>query len=273
MANPWFRLYEEFATDPKVQTLPHVYQRHLLMIFCAKCRGILGKADEEELADYMRVGVGELATIKELFLRKHFIEDDWSLINWNKRQFLSDSSTDRVRSFRARRNSSSLKQDETLHETRAKQTVTPPDTDTDTDTEQKRENKADLLPVWVDREAWDGFVEMRKRKGWVITDRARNGLLKDLEKLRAQGQDPNACLDKATMNCWRGVYEIRNGGGNGNGNGNHRTKADATIDAAKSFISDLAHQSVDLPFGGETGPVVEGNVRPLHGQTQRVPRG
>jgi hypothetical protein len=132
MANPWFRMYSEFADDPKVQIMPEAMQRRLLMLMCSKCKG--ETLHETELAFHWRISETELAETKAVFLKKEFIDEDWNLLNWDKRQFISDSSTDRVRKYRQGK-----KQDETLPETNGTKrnvTVTPPDTDTDTDTEK-----------------------------------------------------------------------------------------------------------------------------------------
>lgn len=61
-----------------------------------------------------------MAETKELFMRQGFIDANWGLLNWNRRQFLSDSSTDRVRRHRE-----AMKQDETLHVTKGNVTETP----------------------------------------------------------------------------------------------------------------------------------------------------
>ena len=129
MANPWFRLYSEFADDPKVQMLPEAMQRRLVMLFCARC-----KCDgpvtfrETELAFQWRVTMDELSETRTLFIEQGFIDEQWNLLNWNKRQFLSDSSTDRTRQYRERKRTSQERhrdggeQDVTV-------TVTPPDTE------------------------------------------------------------------------------------------------------------------------------------------------
>lgn len=67
----------------------------------------------------------------------------------------------------------------------------------------------DALPTWVDREAWEGFVEMRRAKGkrTPFTDRAAKMILKTLQELKDAGHDPNAALDQSTTNGWSDVYE------------------------------------------------------------------
>jgi DNA-binding transcriptional ArsR family regulator len=65
------------------------------------------------------------------------------------------------------------------------------------------------LPEWVNADAWAGFVEMRKKIKAPLTGRAIQGIVADLSKLKAQGQDPNACLDLSTQRCWRGVFAVK----------------------------------------------------------------
>jgi len=68
----------------------------------------------------------------------------------------------------------------------------------------------DALPPWIDREAWDGFVEMRKAmKRIPFTPWAAKLILAELYKLKAAGHDPNACLDQSTVNGWRDVFPPR----------------------------------------------------------------
>ena len=107
MPNPWFRLYSEFAVDPKVQMLSEALQRRLVMLFCERCK--CETLQETERAFHWRITIEELQKTKQVFVEKEFIDEEWNLTNWNKRQFLSDSSTDRVRRYRQ-----GLKQDETL---------------------------------------------------------------------------------------------------------------------------------------------------------------
>lgn len=64
------------------------------------------------------------------------------------------------------------------------------------------------LPDWIDAEAWSGFVEMRRKIRKPMTERAARLTVRDLEKLKAAGQDPNAVLDQSTKRCWQGVFPL-----------------------------------------------------------------
>jgi hypothetical protein len=98
MANQWFRFYSEFADDPKVQMMPENMQRRLVMLFCARCK--FEKLRENEIPFLLRLSSQETAITKSLFLEKGFIDDGWNVLNWKKRQYISDSSTERVKRFR-----------------------------------------------------------------------------------------------------------------------------------------------------------------------------
>jgi len=64
-------------------------------------------------------------------------------------------------------------------------------------------------PDWVNREAWEGFVAMRRSQRHPLTPRAAKLVLTELTKLRADGNDPNAVLDQSTRNGWRDVFPLR----------------------------------------------------------------
>ncbi|WP_313114971.1 hypothetical protein [Stenotrophomonas indicatrix] len=102
MANAWFRMYAEFASDAKVQMMSEAMQRRLLMVFCMRCSDVTVTLSDDEIAFQMRITTEELAETKALFLRKGFIDQSWNVLNWEKRQFASDSSAARTRAYRDR---------------------------------------------------------------------------------------------------------------------------------------------------------------------------
>jgi len=99
----WFRLYGEFATDPKVQSMPEVMQRRLLMLFCLTCNETLHTLKDEEIAFALRISEDELADTKQLFMKKNFVDDSWAIVKWDVRQMPSDVSKGRVAKYRANR--------------------------------------------------------------------------------------------------------------------------------------------------------------------------
>jgi hypothetical protein len=103
MANPWFRLYSEFAHDPKIQMLSEAMQRRYVMLLCLRCSEVLETLHETEIAFQLRLTTSELEETKQLFISKNFIDKQWNLTNWDKRQFVSDSSTMRVARHREKK--------------------------------------------------------------------------------------------------------------------------------------------------------------------------
>ena len=65
------------------------------------------------------------------------------------------------------------------------------------------------LPDWVPTEPWNAFLEMRKRSKSPMTAHAITIALRDLGKLRVQGQDAGAVLDQSTMRGWKGLFPVK----------------------------------------------------------------
>lgn len=97
----WFRLYQEFATDPKVQSMSEAMQRRLIMLMCLRCSNVLETLQEQDICFALRIDETQLSETKTLFMKKGFMDEDWNLLNWDKRQKPSDSSTSRVQKHRA----------------------------------------------------------------------------------------------------------------------------------------------------------------------------
>lgn len=136
MANPWFRLYAEFATDAKVQMMTEAMQRRYLMLMCLRCSNSLVTLHDDEVAFQLRISNEELAETKALFIKKGFIDSAWNLCNWDKRQFSSDTSNARVAKHRALQKEKQ-KDDGNGTVTLPKRKANALDTDTDTDTENR----------------------------------------------------------------------------------------------------------------------------------------
>lgn len=199
MGNAWFRMYAEFATDPKVQSMPEAMQRRLTMLFCMRCSDVTVTLSDDELAFAMRISDAELAETKALFLRKGFIDESWELTNWDKRQFASDSSAERTRAYRERQ-----KQKQKDVETSQKRHGDDLDTDTDTDTEKKKNKKAKapalpspvelLVSKGVDRQVASDWLAIRAKKRLPLTATA-------LAEIEAEIAKANLALDAALRIC------------------------------------------------------------------------
>lgn len=75
-------------------------QRRLFMLFCLRCSDVLGTLSEDEIAFALRITTPELLESKTVFEARGFIDSKWNILHWEKRQFQSDSSTNRTRKYR-----------------------------------------------------------------------------------------------------------------------------------------------------------------------------
>lgn len=64
------------------------------------------------------------------------------------------------------------------------------------------------IPDWIPFDAWDGYIQMRKKIRKPMTDRAITLAINTLDKLRQQGQDVAAVLDQSTLNSWQGLFAV-----------------------------------------------------------------
>lgn len=70
----------------------------------------------------------------------------------------------------------------------------------------KKKKQPAVIPDWIPRDAWLGFVEMRKAKKKPLTERAIHSIEKKLIEFMNRGYDIAAILDQSTINGWTDVY-------------------------------------------------------------------
>lgn len=98
-------MYAEFANDPKVQTLSEIDQRRFLMVLCLRCSNGDVTLHDTDIAFSLRIeldGEGGWLQTKSIFLEKKLIDKRNRPLSWDKRQFASDSSAERVSKYRAK---------------------------------------------------------------------------------------------------------------------------------------------------------------------------
>lgn len=127
---PWFRFYIEVLHDPKILKLDDKLFRIWVKLLCVagKNGGLLPPSEDLaiELRETEETVSCDILSLKNL----GFIDTTRAgmmIHGWSKRQYKSDSSTERVKRYRERFKAV---------------TVTAPDTDTDTDTDTERKEGA-----------------------------------------------------------------------------------------------------------------------------------
>lgn len=98
------------------------------------------------------------------------------------------------------------------------------------------------LPLWIPLDAWNGYVEMRKKIKKPMTSRATELRIKDLEAFHAQGFDLVQILDQSTANNWTDLYEPKDKTPRASGNklAQLGKQGQATADNAQQWLNDGA---------------------------------
>jgi hypothetical protein len=127
----WFRFYAEAVDDEKLRLLAYEDRWHFVAILCCQAQGLLDPGDTlmwRKVAVKLGLQTRELEEVARRLAEVGLI-DPQTLhpLAWEKRQYKTDISTDRVRAYRERKRS------ETLQKRSVTVSETPPDTDTETD--------------------------------------------------------------------------------------------------------------------------------------------
>ena len=70
-----------------------------------------------------------------------------------------------------------------------------------------------IIPKWIDKDIWNDFLEMRGKMRKPPTEKAKRLLIKDLERLRSEGHNPNEVLNQSIMRNYTGVFPLKGGNG------------------------------------------------------------
>lgn len=138
MGNPWFRLYKEFATDPVVQSLAFEDQRHYIIILCMKCDGLIDRNIAKSARDRIILRTLGLDTnsgeeAQRRLIEVGLIDKNWQPKTWDKRQYLSDSSTERVRKYRKNKETGNVASSLQKRDCNGPEADTETEADTDTE--------------------------------------------------------------------------------------------------------------------------------------------
>jgi hypothetical protein len=209
----WFRMYGEFASDAKVQSMSEAMQRRFIMLLCLRCSNSLETLQDEEIAFALRIDEAQLVETKALFVRKNFIDAAWNIVAWDTRQYASDSSAARVARHRAAKKE---KEKQACNVTESVQNRTEQNR---TDTEK---NKSKAPPpaasvdffADVDPQVAADFKQMRTKQRAPITATVMTAFQREAAKA---GMSIESVLTLCCVRNWRGfqaawVMESARGG-------------------------------------------------------------
>lgn len=224
----WFRVYAGLLNNPKFQRLSDALKVLLLNLWCvaAERDGIIPPSPAD-LAFLVRSDRAAVERGLDDLRTAGFLDDtDGGLQphDWNEHQFVSDTSTGRVKEHRKRKRDAAVKgnEGETFHETEVERTGAEvkrsrADTDTDTDTEKKycstddaveqdddvqvalstviempMQRKADPILEWFNSEFWPAYPRHQGKLEALKAARAqlKTTRLRDIAMAALQRQLP-----------------------------------------------------------------------------------
>ncbi len=97
------------------------------------------------------------------------------------------------------------------------------------------------IPDWFPMDAWQGWVEMRKKRKRPLTERSETRAINKLEALHSAGHDIGELLDRSTINGWLDIYEPK--GKTSAGNSEHA--AEPTNPMVRAVLASQAKRSAD----------------------------
>ncbi len=176
----WFRLYNEVLDDPKVQQLPPELFKCWINILCIASKNDGKLPDIKAIAYHIRASESATQSLLDALLEAQLLQEfsnqhgKWlAPHSWQKRQYKSDTSSERVKRYR-----------------NAKKAVTETasESDTDTDTESKKKKDEFLCNFDVETHLDDRARTSAKKKapGWdlyhlipIFNEMIRSGTMPD----------------------------------------------------------------------------------------------
>jgi hypothetical protein len=103
------------------------------------------------------------------------------------------------------------------------------------------------LPQWLPLDAWNGFVEMRRKMRHPLVGRARELTLSKLADFRAEGFDPADILNESVMNGWRGIFRPKPNGNGASSPQQQKSRFQWLMDefAKEDALEDAALQTIE----------------------------
>ncbi len=190
---PWIRLHKRLLDNFRFHSLPDASRALAPMLWLLASEnsdldsGII-KGSDEEIAFRLRRTVEEFRKAIKPLIDKGFIDADHIASN-------------------------SLAE---LKHPATPETEKEKETEIETEKEKDKKSLATPLPDWMPLDMWDAYLDMRKNKRAVPTEKATKLIIDKLEKWRGKGHDPSEILEKSITSNWTDIFEPR-----GDQNGKH----------------------------------------------------
>jgi hypothetical protein len=152
----WLRLYSRIVDDEKMRLLAFEDRWHFVALLCLKNEGLIDEEQSDlrqrKIAVRLGVQIRELDEIARRLREVGLIDEDLQPYAWDDLQFVSDSSSDRVRKFREKqrlaREKRSMKRSGNVSVT-AQEAETETETDSSSNEDSSSGDEPELRPEHV----------------------------------------------------------------------------------------------------------------------------
>lgn len=208
---PYFKFYSSEWNDGDI-TLEEMKTQGVFINVCSYYWSRECNLEQPKLTKRFRSYVAELAilidagvvTISRGMVKISFLDKQWSERE-NKKATMKANG---LKGGRPKKNPK-LSNEETKSFPSANQDITNKEEKREEEKrkELKSKPKKITLPEFIDRDLWEDFMEIRKKKGAVNSERALNGLIKKLEEVESfrDGQ-ANFEIERAIESSWKSIY-------------------------------------------------------------------
>lgn len=135
-------MYADAVDDAKLRLLAFEDRWHFVAVLCLKAEGMLDDdtaTRDRLIAVKLGLTVREADEVKRRLCEIGLIDENWQPVAWEKRQYISDTSTDRVQKHRKTKEIRAKR--ETAKKRFSNVSETPPETDTESDTETEADTE------------------------------------------------------------------------------------------------------------------------------------
>jgi hypothetical protein len=181
----WFRMYAEAVDDEKLRLLAFEDRWHFVALLCCKAHGLLDGSDQmarRKVAVKLGLDSRELEEVARRLAEVGLVDPQTlQPMAWDRRQFRSDDSKDRVKSYRERKKRYG-NGDVTAKNRYGNGAVSSQETETEKEKNIRTHSRAVVCPESVPDHVWRDFQAIRKAKHSPLTATALRGIEREAAK-------------------------------------------------------------------------------------------
>lgn len=181
---------------------------HSMLEYCSRKEtgGCISSIDFEEIAYQLEMDIDVIAKILDEMIARDWLSDG-KVVKWKDYQ-RDPTNAERQKRHREKNNNN---QDDKDTVTVTNSVVTESNTqrrgEEKREEKKKKDKKEISIPDFIEKELWDGFVEMRVKENKPMTDLAKKKILEKLARFVDDGYSANKSLEYSITGNYPDVYQ------------------------------------------------------------------